>query len=106
MYFVRFEEKDELLLSKYKIPEPKIISNKVIAPEKLDLVIVPSLGFNHQNFRLGRGGGYYDHAFEFKKHNQQIKPYLLGIGYEFQRLEFTIKSWDIPMDKIITNATT
>lgn len=32
----------------------------VLDPSDADLIIVPSLGFNLNRIRLGRGGGYYD----------------------------------------------
>lgn len=32
----------------------------VVAPERIDLVVVPCLALHPGGFRLGRGGGYYD----------------------------------------------
>jgi 5-formyltetrahydrofolate cyclo-ligase len=98
--FIKFNEHDELISLKYKIPQPKIDHKKTLTPQDLDLAIVPLVGFNDDLFRLGRGAGYYDRAFEFKIKKNESKPYLLGVGYEWQRVDFKSKPWDVAMDEI------
>ncbi len=44
--------------NKYGILEPK--DYKIINIKKIDLVIVPALGYNPLGYRIGYGGGYYD----------------------------------------------
>lgn len=41
------------------IPEP-LSSSPVVAPEEVDWVLVPGLGFDARGHRLGRGAGHYD----------------------------------------------
>lgn len=101
LQFIEFQEHDQLITSEYNIQEPKFSIEKVIAPQNLDLVIVPLLGFNCDNFRLGRGAGCYDRTFAFKLQQLKTKPYLLGIGYNWQQIEFEQKPWDIAMNEII-----
>lgn len=48
---------DELIKSELGIEEPIAAS---VAKEVLDLVIVPALMADEDNYRLGYGGGYYD----------------------------------------------
>ena len=105
LQFVKFDKDDELLTIKHKIPQPEIIPDKIIAPTDLDLAIVPLLGFTAENFRLGRGGGYYDCTFAYKIQNPQEKPCLIGVAYQHQQIEFKSKSWDVKMDEIITENT-
>jgi 5-formyltetrahydrofolate cyclo-ligase len=47
-----------LVVSKYGIREPA--DNTAFDLEKIDLVVVPGVGFGPGGGRLGRGGGYYD----------------------------------------------
>ncbi|MCB9262830.1 MAG: 5-formyltetrahydrofolate cyclo-ligase [Flavobacteriales bacterium] len=47
-----------------------------------NLIIVPGLAFDSQNFRLGYGGGYYD-TFLL----QHPQACTLGVGYPFQHLK-------------------
>ncbi len=48
----------KLLLNQWGIPEPE--SAKPIAPQDVDLVLVPLLAFDEQGHRVGYGKGYYD----------------------------------------------
>ena len=41
------------------IPEPRREA-RVVAPEEIDWVLVPGLGFNTEGYRIGRGAGHYD----------------------------------------------
>lgn len=62
-----------------------------------DLIIVPGLAFDHHNFRLGYGGGYYDH---FLVHHH--KAYKLGICYPFQVMEAVpLESHDVQLDGVL-----
>lgn len=90
--------------NKYGISEPTLNTPQIEA-NKLDLVIVPVVGFDKNNNRLGFGSGYYDRTFAFKKQLlQSTKPYLIGVAYDFQRFEnLPTKDWDVKMDLIITN---
>lgn len=45
-----------------------------------DVVVLPGLAFDLAGFRLGRGGGFYDHSFG----SAQATPLLIGVGYSFQ----------------------
>ncbi|MDW6020191.1 5-formyltetrahydrofolate cyclo-ligase [Mesorhizobium sp. BAC0120] len=67
-----------------------------------DVVISPLVGFDPQNYRLGYGGGFFDRTLaELPK-----KPLVIGVGYALQAIA-TIhpQPHDIPMDRIVTEAT-
>ncbi len=84
MQFAHYLPNTPMQTNAWHIPEP--ISNNIIAPESLSLVLVPLLAFNQQRHRLGYGKGYYDHTFAFRQDNQQPKkPTLFGLAYDFQQ---------------------
>ena len=86
------------------IPEPKGAQG-IVEADKLDLVLVPLLGFDRQGNRLGFGGGYYDRSFEFLRGQKRPStPLLVGVAYDFQELD-TIQTaeWDISLDYVATD---
>lgn len=78
----------------YQIPVPK--ERRVVEP---DVLLVPLVGFDDANYRLGYGGGYFDRTIAALRH----RPLAIGIGYELARLE-TIhpQLHDLPMDVVVT----
>jgi 5-formyltetrahydrofolate cyclo-ligase len=53
--------------NRYGIPEPQCAPAELLAPQALDLVLVPLIGFDRRGHRVGTGGGYYDRTFAFLK---------------------------------------
>lgn len=89
----------------FGIPEPQTEVSTLIAPHMLDLVLVPLIAFDDAGGRLGSGAGYYDRSFAFlSEHARPAHPFLLGIGYAFQKLaSVQAQSWDIPLDAVVTD---
>lgn len=70
----------------------------LIPVQQFDLIIVPVLGFDKNNYRLGMGGGWYDRFLSGQKNAKTI-----GLAYNDSYLEnIPVESHDIPMHKIIT----
>ena len=67
----------ELKKGKFGVPEPTV---PVFAPEKLDLIIVPGVAFDHAGNRVGRGGGFYDRLLP------QYNSVRVGVCFDFQCL--------------------
>jgi 5-formyltetrahydrofolate cyclo-ligase len=103
LLFAPYSFNDELIFNRYKILEPKNQDN-FIAPEQLDLVLVPVVACDQQGNRLGMGAGYYDRTFAFLNTTPRpAKPFLLGVAYEWQRVE-KIKNevWDVKLNSVVT----
>ena len=72
------------------VPHPK---NRILIP---NILLVPTLGFNQKNFRLGYGGGYYDRTLA------QFNAFTIGLCFEHGRsFEIVEEQHDIPLDLII-----
>lgn len=67
--------------------------------ERPGALLVPCLGFDGRGYRLGYGGGFYDRTLA-----QEPRPSTLGIAYACQQAEFGIGEYDIPLDRIVTEA--
>ncbi len=64
-----------------------------------DVVIAPLVGVDVQNYRLGYGGGFFDRTLA----SLPIKPLVIGVGYDMQRIpSIHPQPHDIPMDRIVT----
>lgn len=79
-----------------KMPNPA--RSKLIAPEDLDLVIVPGLAFDVNGGRLGRGAGYYD---RFLKKTGAVR---IGFCFSFQVVEqVPLEAHDALMQSLVTD---
>ena len=104
MWFAPYTANTRLKTNRYGIPEPDCHPNQWLAPQQLDLVLMPLVGFDQQGNRLGMGGGYYDRSFAFLNRDFGIKkPRLVGVAYQLQRCDtLPFEAWDVPMDAVVT----
>jgi 5-formyltetrahydrofolate cyclo-ligase len=63
----------------------------------IDMFIVPGIGFDPQNYRLGYGAGYYDKFFA-----EHPKGYKVGICYPFQLIDhLPVEAHDVPLNTVL-----
>jgi 5-formyltetrahydrofolate cyclo-ligase len=80
----------------YDIPIPA--ERTIVKP---DVLLVPLVGFDGANFRLGYGGGYYDRTLAA----MLPRPSTIGVGFELSRLETIFpQAHDMPLDVVVTEA--
>lgn len=104
LHFLTYRPDDELVINRFGIPEPALHSRNMIDIKRLDLVLMPLVGFDSQGNRLGMGGGFYDRSFAFLKRRQKWrKPSLIGAAYASQEVgQLNQNSWDVPLTGVMT----
>jgi len=76
---------------------------KPVAIEKIDMIIVPGLGFDDKGNRLGRGKGFYDRFLSSK----DFKGITCGLAIEEQVMEYIpVDHHDISINMLITDKKT
>jgi 5-formyltetrahydrofolate cyclo-ligase len=105
LWFAEAGPKTKLVPNRFGIPEPVVKSRDLVRAQELDLILMPLVGFDDKGNRLGMGGGFYDRSLEFLRHrNHWRKPHLLGIAYDFQRVNgLAADPWDVPLQGVITD---
>ena len=91
-------------INKFRLPEPDVDEAEMLAPEELDLVLVPLVVFDSERNRIGMGGGFYDRSFSFRKNPESTTPVLIGVAHELQKVDQIIpQAWDVRLDMIVTD---
>jgi 5-formyltetrahydrofolate cyclo-ligase len=99
------QKMEELAEGMYGILEPRAElrdrPETCVAPEDLDVIMVPGVGFDRRGGRTGHGKGYYDKLLQ---HARPDAP-LVALAFECQLFEqIPMQNHDIFMDKVITEA--
>ncbi|MFP5505451.1 MAG: 5-formyltetrahydrofolate cyclo-ligase [Gammaproteobacteria bacterium] len=104
LWFARYTPDTPLHRNRFGIPEPDRAPHTRIAPLALDLVLAPLVGFDARGHRLGMGGGFYDRSFAYLlRHRRWLRPRLIGLAYDFQRLaRLPAQAWDVPLHAVAT----
>jgi len=74
------------------------VSGPVLTPERGDVLLVPALCYDRQNYRLGQGGGYYD------RYLTACPARSVGLGRAALLQErLPAEPHDVPVDLVITD---
>jgi 5-formyltetrahydrofolate cyclo-ligase len=103
--FHRVSDPSELVFGIFGLLEPGPGCPEV-APNDVDVFMVPGLAFDARGGRLGYGGGYYDELAAYVRALPSGPgAFFVGFGYDFQLLESCPTSeWDVPIDGVVTDA--
>ena len=68
----------------------------------IDVALIPGVAFDALGHRLGRGRGYYDRFLRTMGTVPSVRPRLLGLCFDFQKLtSVPVDPTDIPVDQVI-----
>lgn len=80
------------------IREPILEKTQTIAPEEIDLLIVPGLVFDKKGYRIGFGGGFYD------RYLVHYTGKTASLAFDFQVMEeIPTESFDLSVQMIVTH---
>jgi 5-formyltetrahydrofolate cyclo-ligase len=92
-----YAEGDALEESGFGVREP-LASAPQVAPEQVDLVLVPGLAFDMRGYRLGYGKGFYDRLLPRLRRASSA-----GMAFELSLLpEVPSEEHDIPVQRVVT----
>lgn len=98
MLFYKISSLDELVEGHYGIKTPPEIEENIIEKENIDLILVPGVGFDKDNYRIGFGGGYYD------RYLKDFKGHTIALAFKEQIIEkVPTNEFDLPVELVITN---
>ena len=102
MRFHRYQRGDALVKNRFGLLQPRP-DRPWLPVTKIDLVLLPLVGFDRSGARLGMGGGFFDRAFRHA-HTRRLRPFLLGVAHVFQEREkMPVDVWDQAVHAIATD---
>lgn len=91
----RYEGKENLRQGAMNISEPAGMLYPTLS--RIDVAVIPGMGFDAEGNRLGRGKGYYDRFL-----CQIPQAYKIGICFDFQKVDYVpTQVNDIKVDEVI-----
>lgn len=103
MQFLRVRPGDPLRVNHFGIGEPIPVTGNRQPPGRIDLVLVPVVGFDASGTRLGMGGGFYDRCFARLATRSAFRNRLIGVAFECQKVDRIERmTWDVPMSAVVT----
>jgi len=86
-----------LVRNRYGIPEPAALR----PPPRLDLIVLPLVGFDAGGARLGMGGGYYDRLLARPRAHR--RPLRVGFAFAAQEVPAVpVAPHDARLDAVVT----
>ena len=89
----------EMESDRYGLRHP--VRSEQVPADRIDLIVLPGIGFDRQGNRLGRGGGFYD---RFLNSNNGCTWATCGLAFEEQIIpEVPVENHDIAVNMLVTD---
>ena len=89
---------EDLEVGPYGIKQPSYDPELCVAPEDLDLCVVPGVAFDRARHRLGRGAGYYDRFLS----TLSPRTHTIGLAFQFQMFDcLPTQEHDVPLSRLL-----
>jgi 5-formyltetrahydrofolate cyclo-ligase family len=81
------------------VVQPTLSKDQPLPERQFDLILVPTLGFDRDNNRLGLGAGWYDRFVA-----QQPRARKIGLAYDWALVEdgIPVEPWDMKLHRVVT----
>ncbi len=100
MRFVHLRANTPLRRCPMGLPQP-VSPRSACSVRRLDVVVLPLLGFDADGGRIGNGGGYYDRALAGTRIGR--KPLRIGYAYAAQEVaSIPCEPFDVRLDGVVT----
>lgn len=104
MRFAALSPDADLPRNRWGIREPR--GGPRIHGARLDLALVPCVGFDDAGRRIGLGAGFYDRHFAYLNWRLSWRrPRLVGLAFECQRVpQLLAEPWDVALWGVVTES--
>ncbi|MFN3579747.1 MAG: 5-formyltetrahydrofolate cyclo-ligase [Pseudomonas sp.] len=105
MRFQRLEKSQRWRKNRFGITEPVPNPRRQVKTWRLQLILMPLVGFDRNGNRLGMGGGFYDRALAYlRRRSRWQSPQLLGVAHQCQEVkQLSSAAWDIRLNGIVSD---
>jgi 5-formyltetrahydrofolate cyclo-ligase len=96
---VQIKGLDDLNSENRIVPQPRVLEDRLIRTQDVEVFLVPGLAFDILGNRLGMGGGYFDRLLSLSS------PFanLIGLAYDFQVIDrLPVGNHDVPIHHVIS----
>lgn len=103
--FALYTPGEKMTLNRFGIPEPHALGRQRHNYRKMDIIFMPTVGFDDQGRRLGMGGGFYDRTLSTIRLTHRRTPLLVAVAHDIQYTpQLPDEPWDIHPDITLTPA--
>lgn len=102
--FSRYQTGQKLVSNRFGIEEPASSRSQRCSSNEMDIIFMPTVGFDDSSRRLGMGGGFYDRTLANYRDTAK-RPLLVAVAHDFQYISrLPEEPWDIHPDMTLTPA--